>query len=149
MTTIFSEKEQNIRKWWLRIFLFLYAYSLFMFIAIPENHVLAGYLGLFIDLLMKIAVYHFGYQKMGTRWLTTFISFSLTGLAFLFLLALGSTISKQTILYQVASAVWTNTHKIGLVRSIIGYVLGLLFLLANIQLRKINKMRKPPKIKVV
>ena len=149
MHTIFSDKEQTIRRWWLRIFLFSSVYSCFTFIATPENHVLVGYLALGIDFLMKIAIYYFGFLRKGTRWLTTSIGLSAFGFSFLFLLLLGALIGNGNFIATIASGFWASTLKIGLVRFMIGNLIAVAYFYANIQLRKMNKIRKPQKITII
>lgn len=150
MNTIFSEKEQNIRKWWLRIFLFICLYSCFMFVRTPMNHVPSGYIGFAIDLLLfKFAIYYFGYRKMGTRWLTAMIWLSCMGLLFLSSFFIAAAVSNNVIAHAVVDSFCATTAHIGIVLSVISHLTGLTFLYANIRLRKINKTHKSPQITII
>ncbi|HEV7736731.1 MAG TPA: hypothetical protein VGO47_05075 [Chlamydiales bacterium] len=149
MNTIFSTKELQVRKWWLVTFLILLSYECFMAFQNPYAPLYSKWLGLSSIILARFAMFYCGYKKMGTRWLTFtiwsyWISFSLT-----ISLLLGSLVWNAHWLQLFATHLWTTTKANGIFLSAISYPLSLTFLYLTVQLRKINKSKKPPQIQIV
>lgn len=149
MNTIFSNKELQTRKWWLATFLLLLSYECFMAFQNPQTPLYAKLVGLGGILLARFAIFYCGYKKIGTRWLTFtiwsyWISYSLT-----ITLLLGSLFLNAHWLQLFATQLWTTTKENGLFLSAISYPLSFTFLYLTVQLRKINKSKKPPQIQIV
>jgi hypothetical protein len=149
MSTIFSNKELQTRKWWLATFLLLVSYECFIAFQNPQAPFYGKLAGIGGILLARFATFYCGYKKMGTRWLTFiiwsyWISFTLT-----ISLALGSLLLNAHWLQLFATHLWTTTKENGIFLSAINYPLSFAFIYLTIQLRKINRSKKPPQIQIV
>ncbi|VHO01029.1 hypothetical protein [Candidatus Rhabdochlamydia sp. T3358] len=141
MNSGFTCAESEIRKWWLRIFLFSILLEVISYIDalelgwIPKDVLYTGSgFGLFC--LYKWMFYYFGYLKRGTKFLT----FSIL----LFVLTIGTQIASfflhdKFFFFQTLYSDLAKGHPLFL---FISYLISFAFFYANIKLRKMNKIRK-------
>ncbi len=141
MNSGFTCTELEIRKWWLRIFLFSILLEIISYIDALElgktpKDALFLLVGVGSSYLYKWMFYYFGYLKRGTKFLT----FSIL----LFVLATGIQIASfflhdKFFFFQTLYSDLAKGHPLFL---FISYLISFAFFYANIKLRKMNKIRK-------
>jgi len=149
MSTIFSTKEMQIRKWWLATFLILVSYECFMAFQNPLIPLKGKLIELGGILLARFVMFYCGYKKRGTRWLTFTIWRYWISFSVMIPLLLGSLVWNAHWLQLFATQFWTTTKANGIFLSAISYPLSFTCLYLTIQLRKINKSKKPSQIQIV
>lgn len=132
--------ELEIRKWWLKIFLFSILLEIISYIEalelewIPKN-VLSTGIGFGLFCLYKWMFYYFGYLKKGTKFLTYAIYVGALGIGIQAL----SFHFEEVLIFQSFNSQLRKMHSLFL---FLTYLTSFALFYANIKLRKVNKIRK-------
>jgi hypothetical protein len=156
MNTLFSEEEQTVRKWWLRIFLFQTAFADFsMFYKFPYGapavqyspFAKAFFLAVFVitQLGVGYAIYHCAYKKQGTKVLTAVLVSTCLGFVFFGLQTIGTFISITTG-KTVLLSLFGNDHSItDRLLTILSWIISFVYFSFVLRMRRINRARKEAK----
>lgn len=138
MDSAFTELE--IRKWWLRIFLFSILLETISYIdalelgKIPKDMLSTGSsFGIFC--LYKWMFYYFGYLKKGIKFLTYAIYVNALGIGIQAL----SFFFEEVLIFQSFNS---QLRKMNPLFLFLTYLTSFAFFCANVKLRKVNKIRK-------
>lgn len=140
MNSGFTCAESEIRKWWLRIFLFSILLEVISYIDalelgwIPKDVLYTGSgFGLFC--LYKWMFYYFGYLKKGVKFLTYALYVGALGIGVQAL----SFCFKEVLIFQLFNSQLRKMHPLFL---FLTYLTSFALFYANVKLRKMNKIRK-------
>lgn len=148
---MFTEREQNVRKWWLRFFLLQFALNVcnaaYRFIASHQQDTSARpYIALAITLgvatLFNYAIYYCSYTKRGTKLLTLVLILSWVGFLSLTLLVIGTLVSmmRQT---SIPLSLFANDYSLlDQSLTLATCAVSLPYYLLTVRLRKLNKAHR-------
>lgn len=132
--------ESEIRKWWLRIFLFSVLLEIISYIHALElgwiaKDLLSTGSGFGFSCLYKWMFYYFGYLKKGVKFLTCVLYIGALGIGVQAL----SFFFEEVLIFQLFNSQLRKMHPLFL---FLTYLTSFALFYANVKLRKINKIRK-------
>lgn len=147
----FTDRETTIRTWWMRAFLCTLAINVIYTLRSIDDYRALPLWGIIfalgLNLFWNFGLYYFGYRKLGTKFLTTYISFVCIGIGMLSLcFLLHYLVPKSPVAmgmyFGMTQGLKHNYGKQGIIVMLLSHLTSLAFLIASIRLRRMNRTRK-------